>query len=222
MIRIRANDKCFTISKQNLEKCEYFASRLKTEWKKEETESELELDEDPRLFRHFLNCLRYDKYVIPNKYIENVHKMLDYYNVKYDVLNTIEEKEECIFKLTRCHIKYDSQYDSQNDKRSQLNRSFSFTGKLINISSEHILKGISITYNGKEILNTISSFCNGRIEQEDINQYNLPKFFKKYLKTLTGEFKIDITFNIDKISARFITQKIQYQSQVSCIYFEQV
>ena len=83
MIQITAGEKSFLISETNLKKSEYFNSYL-TRWNKED---DIIIDEDPRLFRHFLNCLRHDTYQIPEKYRENVWDLLDYYGVKYTRLD---------------------------------------------------------------------------------------------------------------------------------------
>ena len=112
LIKLIVEDKNFYASKTSLMKSEYFASLL-TRWNLKE---DIILEDDPRLFRHFLNCLKYDNYKIPEKYQENVTNLLNYYGVNF--------KSQLLSINNDIYV---SNIISLNDNRT----SFNFYGKLV-------------------------------------------------------------------------------------------
>ena len=188
------NDKIFKISKDNLQKAEYFNSLL-TRWNHEEI---IIIDSCPRLFRHFLNCLRYDTYEIPQKYKNNVYKLMDFYGVKYKKI--FDETELWQTKhVNFCNI---PTTQIENDSISNINKSnsmhtiykekdqidFKFIGKLykITFAAPQNNMELNITFNNIQIYNEKLYFA---------FQYDGTNFNKKLIhgiKKLEGKFKISM------------------------------
>lgn len=167
MIPLKVGDKLFNTSETTLKKSEYFNSLL-SRWNR----SEIELDEDPRLFRHFLNCLRHDTYEIPDKYRANVCCLLDYYGVKYN-----HDSKPIIWK---------AKYVLCKGKDIK----FTFNGKLANIRLYNGLHKINIIFNGISILSDIDFFELVKTERH-IREFRLNKSFITNLKELEGNFVIE-------------------------------
>ena len=215
MLTLKAGHKTFTISKDNLQKAEYFNSLL-TRWNHEEvitidedttkkiskideeaTKKIIMIDEDPHLFRHFLNCLRHPTYEIPEKYAANVYKLLDFYGVKYNKINNMDENNCEIWK-SKCSSLVPLLYKSTT---------YIFNGKLIEINlGSLIIQGyqqrkryipsfnvtLIIKFNGLTIFNRVlTSSC--------IKVKNYQCYFDTdliyNLHNLEGEFTIEINNN---------------------------
>ena len=212
LIEINCGNKVFTISPDNLKKSEYFSALL-LRWNK----GPISVDQDPRVFRHFLNALRTPVYEIPNKYKKNVYALLDYYVVKYTKLSDesqtlFEAKSECLVCSEKYQYVYCTDRDSNmiakswdNYQRMQIEnyyvysnridsgmyiQDFAFNGKLIdiNLNTSYIYE-LSIWYNGTCILKGINYY----------GKKGLKKGFKKYLDGLVGQFVIKICFDVRNI-----------------------
>lgn len=81
--RLQVSDKEFVISKSSLYKSPYF-NKLLSNWNKDT--DVIRIDGDPRIFRHFLNCLIMDVYHIPDKYYKNVQSLLEFYGVESSIV----------------------------------------------------------------------------------------------------------------------------------------
>lgn len=77
-ITIQVGNKEFCVSKQALSKSPYF-DKLISKW--EPNKTKLQIDGDPRIFRHFLNSCIYEEYYIPPKYYHNVQSLISCYGL---------------------------------------------------------------------------------------------------------------------------------------------
>lgn len=173
MIQIKVGHKIFSTSEATLKKSEYFSSLL-TRWDKET----IELDEDPRIFGHFLNVLRHDEYHIPEKYRDNVFVLCKYYGVDFDI---VEKKSYMVLKH------YIHHGNSGHFDRADINQSIylfckAFNGKLKNVTW-HTMDTIrlTITFNGKQI------FYKSNIHNND-SEWN---FFIKWIDNFEGDFIVE-------------------------------
>ena len=203
MLTLKAGHKTFTISKDNLQKAEYFNSLL-TRWNHEEvitidedttkkiskideeaTKKIIMIDEDPHLFRHFLNCLRHPTYEIPEKYTTNVYKLLDFYGVKYNKINNIE------LRTTKCHYL----------ENSKSKNTVSFTGQLLSISF-HSFQVTFSSYKTKIYI----WFNNKLLFDCNLNRSTLNKDFGLNLESISsirelyGTFYIEIAYDTENIN----------------------
>ena len=177
MIRLTAGNKKFIISKENLKKSEYFNSFL-SRWNHDDI---IELDEDPNLFKHFLNCLRYPNYEVPEKYKHNIGNLFEYYGVVKKQILWIPK-----------YVMY--QEDIYKQKGTDVE--FKFNGKLLDLS-QICCTDISVQFNGQNILYG-SEFIGA----------NRDKYFSNCFKELEGEFiiKIHLT-NTNSIAWIFYSEK---------------
>ena len=170
MIRLKVGHKTFCVLETNVRKSEYFNSYLER-WNHEE---EITLDEDPKIFGHVLNCLRYDNYEIPTKYKNNVRERLEYYGIPY-ADRAIWVTKTAVFK--------------------EVDIAFTFTGMLANIVfSDYNACGISIVLNDTPIFNdyTYSYFLKSQKGGAEPD-YVFDNRFLKDVEKLEGEFHINIT-----------------------------
>lgn len=186
MIPLKVGNKTFYASEITLKKSEYFNSLL-SRW----DSTDIILDEEPKLFRHFLNCLRHDTYIIPDKYKENVTGLLEYYGVKYIKVDQ-KQLEPIIWKAKS--VLY-------NNDNKQI---FKFNGKLADIKTYSDNFNLKISFNGSEILSNTSFFTRKYIST--CNSYSLNKQFRNYVKNFEGEFSIEF-------------QLVQFQ-RLEILYFE--
>lgn len=182
MLKIQASERVFTISKDNLQKADYFNSLL-TRWNHDNI---ITVDEDSRLFRHFLNCLRHPTYQIPDKYANNVFKLLDFYGVKHTKLQQDE------LRITKCHYLLSGKLSKNT---------FSFNGRLLDICFNIFRNGrvcfetnVCIWLNKTQILCCDLNPCfldeNNHLKLENIHN----------IKELEGLFCIEITNNNPYVS----------------------
>ena len=174
MIKLKVCEKTFVISESNLRKSGYFNSYLER-WNNQE----LELDEDPRIFGHVLNCLRYDNYQIPLKYKNNVLSRLEYYG--------INSQEEFTW-VTKTAVFND------------VDISFNFTGKLAGIVfCDQTIYGLSIVVNEIIIFNDYTYPCFiKQCSHTNNSDYMFNNRFLKNLEELEGDFDITITNNSEQ------------------------
>lgn len=180
MIQIRCGlDKVFYISETNLRKSKFFDTLLSDRWKKENTENTVEVDEDPKLFRHFLNSLRHPTYKIPDRYAENVLILFGFYQVGYTQIS-IPPDELWVIKTKRFH------------------ETFKFTGKFVTIT--FYLRGtrhVQIKFNNVEIFNDkVFGYMKeyNYSPKETDGFWILNKHMFKYFEELEGEFEILIEY----------------------------
>lgn len=231
-IQITCGKKTFTISEDNLKKSDYFTSVL-LRWcqspqvEKEDEQNEqntITVDQDPRVFRHFLNALRAPVYDIPNKYKTNVYALLDFYGVKYTKL-VPQQHDQLVFQVKTNTFRFIQRYtqkDSSSPKyvtESSLRlRKHSFQGKLIDIYVKASdLKSINIRYNKMCILSST----------EHVGSQGFPEFFKTYLNGLVGKFSIEIEYDSDNIGFTYDRPHEDYtrrmlESVCKIVYFELV
>lgn len=199
MIQIKCGSKTFTISEDNLKKSEYFVSEL-ARWTSKDGQQEiaLQVDQDPRVFRHFLNSLRSSVYHIPGKYKANVYAMFDFYGVKFTKLEQIDE--DCLFKATSKTFKFVEMSNNiiscppsprMITECGKSSHELTFNGKLMDICPQGVyrLKSLRVSYNEKCILATRDYLTDSGFKQD----------FKKYLDGLVGQFVVKIKFNSDNM-----------------------
>ena len=198
VFKLKVGDKLFHCSKTNLLKAEYFDSLL-TRWN---IKDEIVLDDDPRLFRHFLNYLRYDTYAVPNKYKENIGKLFQYYGVKFrnidikpDELEMWKTKNMFVCSNPRTETETKTTIDVINKMnsmnviyRDKNEVKYTFFGIFRDISFA-VVDGtilLTITYNGTIIYDEKLHFT---------FQYQGTSFNKSLIHNiddLEGEFKISV------------------------------
>ena len=202
MIRLIVGDRTFTASTQTLNKADYFRSLL-LRW--DPKESEMTLDDDPKLFRHFLNSLRYDGYEIPAKHQNNVYRLLDFYGVKYNKTPVL--------------------YRFRNKGLSQPKDKIVFTGKLqgIHFYNKDNFE-LEISFNDQTIFNraiTRSFYFDGEVRSAsndspcNLDMTAVGRVFNMNLipdlESLEGNFKIGVEM-----------EKLSEHSVVEVSYFERV
>lgn len=177
MIKIQCQEKIFLILEENLRKSEYFNSKLSGRWSVDDI---IIVDEDPRIFRHFLNILRRDTYRIPDKYVDNVLDMLLFYGVKYTKIN-----EETMWTIKIKVI--DKQYET-----------FTFTGKLLDIGFYcDDIRQLCVSFNEKDVFNDIifsATTIHNVLPKYADGYHHLNKDIFGYLYELEGTFRIIIKY----------------------------
>ena len=184
IVTLKVGDKTFYASETNLRKSEYFNSLL-TRWNHKE---EIILDDDVRLFRHFLNCLRYDNYQVPYKYQENVTNLLDYYGVKYDKMDI----KKAVYLTKICDL---------NPTKNKIK----FNGKFADILLETaVIITLKIIFNGTIIFNGALDVPFKKLVKTNTRYSCINKEFIDNINNLEGDFEIEVIFPTNSLWCRII------------------
>jgi len=111
MIIINCAGTVFKTTRSILSKIKFFESHIDN-WKKN-PQKHIHIDQDPEIFKHILNFLRFPNYIIPNNFIENVINLAEYYGLKI-ISDREQNKRLYIDTVTYRFNRHDDIYFNQN------------------------------------------------------------------------------------------------------------
>ena len=159
------------------------------------------LDEDPKLFIHVLNKLRHPNYIFPEKLIDNIENLLDFYDIPLLKNNTKN-------KLKFCVDVYDTTYRSIYINYVDI--------KEFRIESGHKLAHIYISKNDEVVMDIDDESIidqmlfnatykyNHKYNKKNKEIYYIYILKKEYTSLFCGEIGITLSFNNSDFSKVFV------------------